>query len=258
MKKIFHIIIWVLLIGWFSIIMSFVSASNGDVLCRNIEIQISDSSDVRFVTSNEIRELINASGMDIQGYPIEAIRTRELEYSIEKDPYVANAEVYIDVEGTLHADIQQRKPVIRIMPGGTEGYYLDREGSILPLKKGYTPMVLLCSGYMKTIGMDKVSSGAQAQKVEQEISWLIDFAEYVNQDPFWSNQIVQLYRDRNGDYEIIPRVGAHQVILGSLQEYDKKLRNLELLYEQGFSKYGWNTYSKINLKYSKQIICTKR
>ncbi len=61
-----------------------------------------------------------------------------------------------------------------------------------------------------------------------------------------------------GEYELIPRVGAHQILLGSMDQWEKKLRNLELLYEQGLSKYGWNTYQTISLKYTNQVICTKR
>jgi cell division protein FtsQ len=44
-----------------------------------------------------------------------------------------------------------------------------------------------------------------------------------------------------------------------MEQWEKKLHNLELLYEQGFSAYGgWNGYSTINLKYTNQVICTKR
>jgi len=43
-----------------------------------------------------------------------------------------------------------------------------------------------------------------------------------------------------------------------MDQWEKKLRNLELLYEQGLSRYGWNTYQTINLKYTNQVICTKR
>ncbi len=59
--------------------------------------------------------------------------------------------------------------------------------------------------------------------------------------PFWSEQIVQIYVNRKGEYELIPRVGAHQILLGSMEQWEKKLRNLELLYRQGLSRI-WMEY----------------
>jgi cell division protein FtsQ len=87
---------------------------------------------------------------------------------------------------------------------------------------------------------------------------ILEFSTYLSDHPFWKAQIVQVYVDRKGEYELIPRVGAHQILMGSMDHWEQKLHNLELLYRQGFSRYGWNTYETINLKYTNQVICSKR
>lgn len=258
-RKIAHIVIWIVLIGWFAVIMGFVSKSNSGILCREIVVTVSDTAEVRFVTREAVRNLIANSGINTQGYPVEEIRTRDLEFLVEKDPYVNNAEVYINVEGNLFVDIDQRKPLIRVMPHGSKGFYIDRDEMILPLSPEYSPMVLLLTGHISIPettdrrGLKKADSGAG-----KEISNLLGFVRLVEKHPFWSKQIMQIYRSPNGDYELIPRVGAHQIQFGSLDDYEKKLSNLKLLYDQGLKRYGWNSYDKINLKYSNQIICTKR
>ena len=94
--------------------------------------------------------------------------------------------------------------------------------------------------------------------VSLQLAEIHRFCTYVSGHPFWSEQIVQLHVNRRGEYELIPRVGAHQILMGSMEEWKLKLRNLELLYSQGFSAYGWNSYRSINLKYTNQVICTKR
>jgi cell division protein FtsQ len=258
-RKITHIVIWLVLGAWFTVILGFVSGSNERVLCKQIVVNITDSSEVRFVTGPSVRERILGAGMDLQGYPVEGIRTRELEKQLEQDPYVENAEVYVDVEGSLYVDVVQRKPLLRVMPDGKEGYYIDQYGLILPLSANYSPMVLLVTGdlsFAETLddkGMRRADLSA-----DEELEMLLGFAGKVAGHPFWNRQIVQVYRGRDGMYELIPRVGAHQIEFGTLEDYGTKLRNLKLLYEQGLSQYGWNTYDKIDLKYSNQIICTKR
>jgi cell division protein FtsQ len=133
------------------------------------------------------------------------------------------------------------------MPRGSRGYYLDVEGHTMPLSDQFTPHILLVSGYLGDKDAD--------EGIQQEIH---SFCSYVSDHPLWRDQIVQIYRNRQGEYELIPRVGAHQILFGSLDSWEKKLRNLEMLYEQGLPLYGWNTYGIINLKYTNQVICTKR
>ncbi|MFC2090434.1 cell division protein FtsQ/DivIB [Bacteroidota bacterium] len=257
-KRIVHSIIWLGILTWMTVIMGFVSGAKKEVLCQEIAIDISDSLDIKFVTTGMIREVLAGSGINTQGNPVEAIQTRELEFLIEQNPYVANAEVHVNIDGLLKVSIDQRKPLMRVMPGGKGGYYIDQDGYKLPLSDTYSPMVLLFTGRLEFEEFQGESSATMVDTTKQEISNLMAFARYVQSSDFWNQQIVQIYRNRSAEYELIPRVGAHQIFLGTLENYRTKLRNLKLLYEQGFSAYGWNTYDKINLSYSNQIICTKR
>ena len=58
--------------------------------------------------------------------------------------------------------------------------------------------------------------------------------------------------------EIVPRVGDQIVYLGTLDNFQKKLRNLRIFYDKAMGTVGWNKYKRINLEYDNQIICTKR
>ena len=249
-KKIAYILVWMLLIAWFTVMMSFVSDKHETILCKQISISISDSNTVSFVTQESVREMIIASGQDLQGYPVNGIQTRELESMLEKNQYISNAELYVTIEGDLNVEIEQHKPLLRVMPKGRKGFYIDHNGNTLQLSENYSPMILPVTGYL-----EMPSAEDKGSHYMDEIQ---DFARFVAADPFWSKQIVQLYRGRNGDFEIVPRVGAHQIIIGDLAGFEVKLRNLKALYDQGLEQNGWNTYNKINLKYSDQIICTKR
>lgn len=258
-RRILHIAVWIALIAWFMVILGFVSRSNSALVCKQLDISVLDSGEVSFVTADMVRKVILNSAFETQGYPVEHIRTREIESLVESNPYIENAEVFVNIDGDLKIEIEQRKPLLRLMSGGKRGFYIDRRGVIIPLSDNYSPMVLLVSGNIK------VSEYQDAKKVrhidiEEDIPMqqLMEFAGYIDAHPFWNSQIVQLYRTKSGEYEIIPRVGAHQIQMGTLDEYEVKLRNLKLLYDQGLKQYGWNSYNKINLKYSNQVICTKR
>ncbi len=250
MRRILKILIWIGLAAWFVVILGFVSGEADQVLCNRIDVVFSDTVYSRFVTDTDIRSLFRKEGLQLQGYPVEQINTRELERLLENNAYIREAEVSTDVSGKMEIHLEQRRPLVRLMPAGKEGFYLDTEGEVLPLSDQFVPHILLVSGNIK-----KPGGGKSAEKQLEEIH---RFCSYVTGHPFWSEQIVQIYVNRSGEYELIPRVGAHQILLGSMDQWELKLNNLELLYKQGFSAYGWNSYETINLKYTNQVICTKR
>ncbi len=247
LRKIGNIIIWLMLGAWFLFISSTISEKAEDILCNRIEVVMQDTVNNLFVTPTQVRELVLSAGQQIQGYPMEQINTRVLEERLEKNPYIRNAEVCKDISGRLEVRVEQREALLRFMPGGIEGFYLDTWGKVLPLSDQFTPLILLVTGKLPSVG-------GEASSFEE----LFRFGSYLSRSEFWKDQVVQVYVDGNQEYELIPRVGAHQILLGSLDNWERKLRNLELLYDQGFSVHGWNNYRTINLKYTNQVICTKR
>jgi cell division protein FtsQ len=249
-KKILKILTWIMIAAWFVVIMGFVSGEAHKVICNYIEVVLSDSLNNKFITGEDIRSIMEATGIQLQGYPLADINTRDLESELEQNPYVRNAEVSKDISGRLTVLIEQRVPLVRIMPEGKEGYYLDTDGVALPLSERYTPLIILASGNIPYPG----NSGKGIERLEE----IHRFTSYLASHEFWKDQVEQIYVNREGEYELIPRVGAHHILFGSMDHWDRKLRNLELLYRQGFSRYGWNTYETINLKYANQVICTKR
>ena len=248
MKVFLKILTWLLIAAWFVVVLGFVSGEAEKVVCNRIDVHLTDTALSRFVTTADVREMLSSSGIPLQGYTMSQIDIRKLEQSVEKNPYISNAEVSTDISGRLEVRVEQRIPLVRIMPDGESGFYLDREGHRLPLSDQFTPKTLLVSGHIKV---------RDAEKTKQ-LQEILEFSNYISDHPFWKAQIVQIYVDRNGEYELIPRVGAHQILLGSMDHWEQKLRNLELLYRQGLSRYGWNTYETINLKYTNQVICSKR
>jgi len=87
---------------------------------------------------------------------------------------------------------------------------------------------------------------------------LFRLVQFINGSKFWKAQIEQIYINQKKEIELVPRVGNHTIILGSVDDLREKFENLEAFYEQGLSKYGWNKYKTINLKFKNQIVCTKR
>lgn len=256
-----NIIFWVIVIIYLSISLSFISEKKGNVLCSKVNVSILDSAGNRFVKETDVKQFIHDQQSQIMGSPIIEINTDELEKLILDNPNIKTSEVYVNVKGELCIDIDQRNPIVRVFAKNGFNFYIDKDGYIMPLSDKYASHVVIANGNIiarpdlsrKMNVMDVVTGKENSSLID-----LYNIAKYIYTDDFWVNQIEQIYVNVNNDFEIIPRVGAHQIILGSAKHYDKKLRYLKAFYEQALNNIGWNEYEKINLKYENQIVCSKR
>jgi cell division protein FtsQ len=254
-----------LLVGIYLIVaLSFAKSRSSMVTCSTININIADSLTNAFVTKADVLKTIEREHSNLIGIPLSMINTHEIEQRLGAMQAVKTAEVYKTINGSISIDIEQRKPIVRIINRQGQSYYIDVEGRTLPLSNKFTSHVLVVNGNISepfkiepNIQIMKWASGKRPTETPL-ICQLFDFARYVNSDPFWRAQITQVYVDNPSHIELIPRVGPHTVIMGSLDDYQTKLAKLKLFYERALPEEGWNKYKEINLKYKNQIVCSKR
>ena len=53
-------------------------------------------------------------------------------------------------------------------------------------------------------------------------------------------------------------VGDQKIIFGEIDDFDYKFAKLKAFYTGIVPVYGWERYSAVNLKFSDQIVCTRR
>lgn len=153
---------------------------------------------------------------------------------------------------------------MRVINPNGDSYYIDANGQVMPLSKKYTAHVIVVNGNLNEPYMDHVGENLRRQQIKADKSTgellpdLFRLVQFINNNKFWKAQIEQIYINGKHDIELVPRVGNHTIILGSVDDMSEKFENLRAFYEQGLSKYGWNKYKTINLKFKNQIVCTKR
>ncbi|MBR4853645.1 MAG: hypothetical protein IKU88_02855 [Alistipes sp.] len=90
---------------------------------------------------------------------------------------------------------------------------------------------------------------------------LINFVKYIEEDSFWSAEIVQIVASSmsSGDIrlELVPRSGRHIVQFGTLENAEAKLDKLLAFYNKGLKNIGWDVYRTISVEYDGQVVCTK-
>ena len=222
-------------------------------LCREVNITLLDSAQNRFVTQNEVLEIVEGfSGKSI-GQPVEKINTHLIEKLLRQRSAIKESQVSITRDGKLQINITQRKPVLRIQ-SDNGGFYVDETQYIFPLVPTFTSYVPIVSGHIPFT----LNAAHRGMALEDDTNWMekiLELGNYMGNDPFWSAQIEQIYVDAAGDVILIPRVGDHTIIFGDLNDIDTKFNKLYTFYKNIVPAEGWEKYSSVNLKYKDQIIC---
>ena len=227
---------------YFIFTVSTFSFKSDKQICNDLEIVVSDSARLHFVTSMEIRKLLTGKKLNPVGMNMLDVPVDKIEKFLKDQACVKHAVCYKTPSGGFHIKITQREPILRIMNSG-KSYYVDSDGVIMPESDNFTAYVPVATGAIN----EEIAKGA-----------LYDFALFLRRDRFWNAQIEQIYIDYNENVEIIPRVGNQIIVLGKLDNYEFKLKKLFALYKNGFSRTGWNCYHKIDLRFENQVVCTRK
>lgn len=240
MRKIRPYILVVTLFVYLIIVLTFVSARLGEVLCKGLQVAVKDTATNSFIDDMEVLKIVKRGYGDIVNTPVMHIDKDSVERLLARNSVIKSAQVYYSLDGYFHVEITQRKPVLRILSGG--GYYVDEDGKIMPLSRKYTSRVVVATG--------DISQKFACDK-------LYPFVRSLKKDEFWDALIEQIVV-RNEELILIPKVGNFKIIFGKLEGQEEKMEKLRLFLKEGISRKGWNKYKEVNLKFHKQIVCVKK
>jgi cell division protein FtsQ len=250
-------------VAYFVVTLLYAHRQAEKVLCTNVQVVITDSSRNRFVRKEDIPAIFRRSGLSYFGKKVSEISTAEMEKALAERSLIKKAEVYTTADGTLHVNIEQRKPIVRVYASNGQNFYIDEEGFIIQPYSGYTSNVPIASGhitspFVKGFRGSMFTFFEQKKKNDSLLLQLYDFASYINKSTFWQAQIEQIYLNAKGKVELVPRVGAQIICLGTFENFEYKLHKLERMYEKGMPIKGWNTYELIDLSFGKQVVCRRK
>ncbi len=258
--KIAKITLWVCLVGSFFVLWGFAANKQKKVSLKELIINI--DSGKYFITYDMVQTLLKDKKL-VKNKKLENINTLQIEKSLLTNPYIKKVKAYKTIDGQLTIDIQQRKPILRVYNLWKESYYLDEEGYKIPESDMHTELVPIANGYI----FNKVNDNEQLIKLlnspsdslrDTVLLELFNMAKYIQTHPFWQSQISQLYVNSAKEIEFTTFLGNQTVLFGHTDLMDKKFNNLFTLYNEGFSRVGWNNYSLIDLRFENQVVCKKK
>ncbi len=261
LQNILELVLWGLLFAGAGVLVGFADYHQNGTLCRNILIKMNYGQADMLVTEADIDSLIPTSSGKIVGKPLWAINTERIERSVSAQPYVSGVHVYETFAGDVFVQVSQRQPVLRVISESNYTVYIGSQGELFPINPDYPARVLIASGKIPDSSFHSMPDGGKQMLIDPighspVLADLFRIAFFISNDPFFKAQIDQIYVNRNGEYELIPKVGDHLILLGKCDDLGDKFQRLFVFYKKGLNQIGWNKYNYINIKYKNQVVCS--
>lgn len=230
----------VLLIACSGALVGFSVERESNARFAGLEVDVIEIDGMFFVDAAGVRDHICAHD-SIDGTFIADLSLRDVERWVREIPAIDGIEIYPGLNRTLHVRVTQRKPLARVHTSeGAPDFYIDSNGTMLPLSPYYTARVPIIH--------------APSFEAAAEAFALVDAT---TNDPLWSAFIDQIEVDDETGLSIVPRIGAARIQFGNTQHLEEKLNKLLLFYTEHVERGNLNVYKRIDLTYADQVVAQR-
>jgi cell division protein FtsQ len=224
----------------------FANTDSDMEVCKELIISIKPS-ERSFITEKEIINCLNINNLNPKSKLNKEVKLNKIREKLEQLAVVKTAKCYFAKNGNLKIEIIQRQPFYKIV--GNSSYCVDTERNIITTSSVLPIYVPIVSGTL-------TKSFATTE--------LFDFVKFVEKDGFLSKLIAQIYITQKQEIELVPTIGNQIIKIGRIKkidgkyDFEVKLGRLKTFYTKNvLNKMGWETYSTIDLRFDKQVVCKR-
>ena len=192
-----------------------------------------------FITHETVSKLLIQNQPGLQNVPKEILDLNQLESALNLNPMIRSAQVFVGVNGKFTAEVEQKKPIARVQ--NSTSFYIDDQGNYMPLSTNYTARVPIVAGTVDKNNLINVYK--MAKKIEKDV--------------FLKKHVTTIHQDAKGNLSLRLRQCDFEVYVGDLNQLDKKINNLKVFYKKATKEKLMDKYSRVNLQFDSQVICTK-
>ena len=111
----------------------------------------------------------------------------------------------------------------------------------MPLSSNYSARVPLVTGYVE----------------KNNLKSIYKVASKIKDDEFLKTNVIEIHQSLDKAIYLKLRQCKFLVKIGDVNALDKKINNLKVFYQKSLKEKTINNYSKVNLQFENQVVCTK-
>lgn len=247
-RKIVQTLVTIVLLSCCVFVMLSASKVQESKKVKGVKIEIENEAFCQFVSKDEVsKTLFTKRHISPEKLEIGDVDLRKMEKILATNPWIENAQVFVDNNKFLNVQVIQRMPRLRVFERTGYSYYLDSSRHLLPISDHYAHYELLFVN-VPEIKDDSIGNLLKAR--------MLEFAKIIKADSFWQAQTSEVVVNGLNDFQIIPVLGSHKILLGNTEHLKNKLENLFTFYQNILNKVGWNRYEVLDARFENQIVAS--
>ena len=191
------------------------------------------------ISKDMVNKLLIQNQQSVECMPKDILDLNELESKISSHPMIKNAEVYLTVNGEVRVEVEQRTPLARVV--SEPSFYVDNQGKMMPLSPEYSARVLLVHGNVDASNLETLNQ----------------LLKHVTSDDFLNLYVTEISINDENQFSLFMRTYDFEVIVGTLENLNKKLKNFKAFYQKAKKDKLLESYKTVNLQFNRQVVCTK-
>ncbi|GIV26382.1 MAG: hypothetical protein KatS3mg027_0196 [Bacteroidia bacterium] len=252
----------ILFLAFAIISMAFVNNEYKKKKIEVINIKIHSDNQPMMCSVEDVENYLKKTNIDLNKKYYYEIDFNEVEKIIGEKEEIKNADIYFTADRQLFIEVNERKPIARIV-FHNQHYYIDDEWKTMKVVYPYrVPLVMINSYEHPEVFKDYSISKIFTSKTLTDFSVFDDIyivLKTLQSDTLLSKLIDYVYIDKNHEIKLYPLIGKFVINAGNSEYFPEKINKFKLFIFEGLNKNdAWNRYSEINLKYKNLIYCTKK
>jgi cell division protein FtsQ len=215
---------------------------------KGVYIAIKNEEYCQFVNKAQIRKAVFENRhLEPNKMTIGKVDLNKMEAILATNPWIENAQVFVDNKKDLNINVTQRIPQLRVFDRIGNTYYLDSSMQVLPISEHYNHYEVLFVN-VPVIKDDSLGSVLKRR--------MLSIAKYIKRDTFWLAQTSQIIVNDVNDFQLVPVLGKQRILLGNACNLGEKLQNVFAFYQKVMSKIGWDWYETLDARFKNQIVAS--
>ena len=264
MKRSTHILIILLGAVVLGVIVIVANVARSHSQVSGLKIKIDYAGQPRLVGDKVVTDSIMRLNPGLLQQQVRNVDLESVSEAASRVPYLTDCDASVSVGGKIVVKANQRRPIARVFYGERE-FYIDGEGRAMPPSATGDCYVTVAGGNfaerIDTLLYNRLDIKAMSTDSATKNYGIVSvwkMACYLDANPDYGCLFDQMYLAENGDMILVPKLGDHTVVVGRMENLDNKFARLQVFYTKVMPDCGWDAYSKLDLKFDDQVVCTKK
>jgi cell division protein FtsQ len=229
----------VFMLGLVVFLFSFTLKRNENrKLSKSVVVFVGDNA--LFIKRETVNKLLIENKENASSIQKDKLDLNKLERTLDSNNLIEKSDVFVSIDGVLKAVVKQKTPIARVF-NGDASFYIDYKGNRMPLSDNFTARVPLVSGMIN-------------KKNSEELAQLF---RIIYDDDFLRKNIIAIEIMRSGGLKMLNRNFDYQIDFGKIINAERKFKDYKAFFQKAVLDSSLYKYKKIDLRFTKQVVCTK-